>query len=275
MPIELELVIEEPIELGASQTGGTVLSVNGKKGDVVLTADDVNAVEKVAGKGLSTEDYTTAEKNKLAGIESGAEVNNISDGNAQSLVEHLSDTNNPHSTTYSQVGAEPANANIQTHIGTTGNPHGTSDANLNITDITTNDVSTSKHGFFPKLPTALGKFLRDDLSWQTVITTLASAIGVSELKDELKKTITMAANEIDWAAGTHFVCESSGAVTLTETNLTSKKNFGIVLKIPNATSVSFPAGWVLKTGADTFGATSSIYALNENGTVVYTIRNNA
>lgn len=29
-------------------------------------------VDKVDGKGLSTEDYTTAEKNKLAGIENGA-----------------------------------------------------------------------------------------------------------------------------------------------------------------------------------------------------------
>ena len=32
-------------------------------------------VDKVAGKGLSTEDYTTNEKNKLAGIEPGAQVN--------------------------------------------------------------------------------------------------------------------------------------------------------------------------------------------------------
>lgn len=32
-------------------------------------------VDKVSGKGLSTNDYTTAEKNKLAGIASGAEVN--------------------------------------------------------------------------------------------------------------------------------------------------------------------------------------------------------
>lgn len=32
-------------------------------------------VDKVSGKGLSTNDYTTAEKNKLAGIYSGAEVN--------------------------------------------------------------------------------------------------------------------------------------------------------------------------------------------------------
>lgn len=32
-------------------------------------------VDKVSGKGLSTNDYTTAEKNKLSGIASGAEVN--------------------------------------------------------------------------------------------------------------------------------------------------------------------------------------------------------
>lgn len=34
-----------------------------------------NKVDKITGKQLSTEDYTTAEKNKLAGIASGAEVN--------------------------------------------------------------------------------------------------------------------------------------------------------------------------------------------------------
>lgn len=45
-------------------------------GNVVLVEDVANALEdkvdKVPGKGLSTEDYTTAEKNKLAGIEAGA-----------------------------------------------------------------------------------------------------------------------------------------------------------------------------------------------------------
>ena len=40
-------------------------------------------VDKVAGKGLSTEDYTTNEKNKLAGIESGAEVNTVDSVNTQ------------------------------------------------------------------------------------------------------------------------------------------------------------------------------------------------
>lgn len=40
-----------------------------------LTTAVGNKVDKVSGKGLSTNDYTTAEKNKLSGIASGAEVN--------------------------------------------------------------------------------------------------------------------------------------------------------------------------------------------------------
>ena len=41
-----------------------------------LVASDIeNKVDKVSGKGLSTNDYTTAEKNKLAGIASGATAN--------------------------------------------------------------------------------------------------------------------------------------------------------------------------------------------------------
>ena len=45
---------------------------------------DNNKVEKVDGKGLSTNDYTTTDKDKLAGIADGAEVNVQSDWNAAS-----------------------------------------------------------------------------------------------------------------------------------------------------------------------------------------------
>ena len=46
------------------------------------THQDISGkVDKVSGKGLSTNDYTTTEKNKLSGIESGAEVNVQSDWN--------------------------------------------------------------------------------------------------------------------------------------------------------------------------------------------------
>lgn len=43
-----------------------------------------NKVDKVSGKGLSSNDYTTTEKDKLAGIAEGAEVNVQSDWNATS-----------------------------------------------------------------------------------------------------------------------------------------------------------------------------------------------
>lgn len=42
--------------------------------ELVSNLDD-SKVDKIEGKGLSTNDYTTAEKNKLSGIASGAEVN--------------------------------------------------------------------------------------------------------------------------------------------------------------------------------------------------------
>lgn len=78
-----------------------VTSVNGKIGAVVIDKTDVGLgnvdntsdankpvstatqtaldgkVDKVAGKGLSTEDYTSTEKTKLAGIEAGAQVNTV------------------------------------------------------------------------------------------------------------------------------------------------------------------------------------------------------
>ena len=47
-------------------------------GDYATTTQLNNKVDKVSGKGLSTNDYTTPEKTKLAGIEEGAEVNAIS-----------------------------------------------------------------------------------------------------------------------------------------------------------------------------------------------------
>jgi hypothetical protein len=87
------------------QTTSDVVSVNGKTGAVTIEISDLsglqvalnskvevaayeseqqaqdnlitNKVDKVAGKGLSTNDYTTDEKNKLAGIATGAEKNRV------------------------------------------------------------------------------------------------------------------------------------------------------------------------------------------------------
>ena len=60
-------------------TGALAAKDKVAEGDLESTlADKINnKVDKVAGKGLSTNDYTTEEKGKLAGIEAGAEVNVI------------------------------------------------------------------------------------------------------------------------------------------------------------------------------------------------------
>jgi len=50
----------------------------------ITSLDISNKVDKVTGKGLSTNDYTTAEQAKLAGIQAGAEVNVNADWNATS-----------------------------------------------------------------------------------------------------------------------------------------------------------------------------------------------
>jgi hypothetical protein len=58
--------------------------INGLATTAYVNSQDALKVDKVTNKGLSTEDYTTTEKNKLAGIAAGAEVNVNADWNATS-----------------------------------------------------------------------------------------------------------------------------------------------------------------------------------------------
>ena len=53
----------------------TIPSIAGLATETYVNNAVSGKVDKVSGKGLSTNDYTTAEKNKLAGIAEGAEVN--------------------------------------------------------------------------------------------------------------------------------------------------------------------------------------------------------
>ncbi|WP_192894612.1 hypothetical protein [Paenibacillus contaminans] len=58
--------------------GTDVVDINDLNGNAdILDAAVTGKIDKVAGKGLSTEDYTTVEKNKLAGITAGAQVNTV------------------------------------------------------------------------------------------------------------------------------------------------------------------------------------------------------
>lgn len=69
-------------------------STNPVQNKVINTALG-NKVDKVSGKGLSTNDYTTDEKNKLSGIASGAEVNVQSDWSVTSTTSDAFIKNKP------------------------------------------------------------------------------------------------------------------------------------------------------------------------------------
>lgn len=92
------------------------------RGDHVHPSD-TSKVDKVAGKGLSTEDYTSAEKTKLSGIAEGAQVNVVTNasstgsGAAQTMTVSKGSTNY---TTYtkaaldSSLGAKADASNVYT-----------------------------------------------------------------------------------------------------------------------------------------------------------------
>lgn len=122
-------------------------------------------VDKVSGKGLSTNDYTTTEKNKLAGITSGAEVNVQSDWSVTDTASDAFIKNKPTSL--------PANGgNAATVNGHTVNAN--VPANAKFTDTTYSDMTgaTSSadgtHGLVPAPAKGnQAKYLRGDGTWQT------------------------------------------------------------------------------------------------------------
>lgn len=105
-----------------------------------------NKVSVVSGKGLSTNDYTTDEKNKLAGIASGAEVNVQSDWNVTNTGSDAYIQNKPTKMEADGGNADtvggktvltdvPANAKftdtVYTHPTTNGNRHIPANGSLN------------------------------------------------------------------------------------------------------------------------------------------------
>ena len=70
------MITESATKRFVSDTEKTTWNTVTNKADLTYVDTELNKkVDKISGKGLSTEDYTSAEKTKLSGIEAGAEVN--------------------------------------------------------------------------------------------------------------------------------------------------------------------------------------------------------
>jgi hypothetical protein len=123
------------------------------------------------GKTYGRKNNTWSEANSSGGTWGSITGTLSNQTDLQNALDAKSATTHNHTGTY-----EPTNANIQNHISSTSNPHGTSDANLAVTDVTTNNVSTSKHGFVPKAPNNAAKSLNGAGAW-TVPSGLFTAIA--------------------------------------------------------------------------------------------------
>jgi hypothetical protein len=127
------------------QKGNTYISIDGTH---IYASNGVTTVDLLTGGGgggavtsvFGRIGIVTAQTGDYTPAQVGAEPANA---NIQS---HISSTSNPHNTTYTQVGAEPANANIQAHISSTSNPHSVTAAQVSAIAKTTNITALNETG---------------------------------------------------------------------------------------------------------------------------------
>ena len=100
--------------------------------------------DKLIAKKVGINIEPTAEPSAELQVEGNIEVSGTVDGrdiseDGKILDKHVGEKGNPHETTAAQVGAEPADSQIQEHIKkTTGNPHGTKKEDIGLSKVTDN-----------------------------------------------------------------------------------------------------------------------------------------
>jgi hypothetical protein len=144
-------------------TSSTLRTITGRRVKYVL--DKIqgwlnNKVDKIEGKGLSTEDYTSAEKTKLSGIEAGAEVNQ----NAFSNIKVGTTT----------IAADSKTDTLELTAGT----------GITLTPDATNDKVTVSVASAPKLTTARTISLSGDVSGSTSFNGSANVTITATVADD-------------------------------------------------------------------------------------------
>lgn len=251
-------------------------------------------VDKVTGKGLSTEDYTTAEKNKLAGIEAGAQVNTVTSvagkTGAVSLVkadvglsnvDNTSDLNKPISTatqtalnakentiatgTVSQYyrGDKTFQTLDKTAVGLGNVSNTDTTTTANITD------SSNKRFITDAQQTVLGNTSGTNTGDQNIFSTIAVASQSNVVADSTSDTLTLIAGSnitlTTNATNDSITIASTGGGSAAETFETVSKNLKAYPAAFNYTTgtltsivYTLPVGTITKTLNYTSGTLTSI-----------------
>ena len=134
--------------------------------------------------------------------------------------------------------------------------HNQAETTITFTDVTTGNASTTSHGFFPKLPAATGKYLKDDLTWgapsgggSTISRYEAGAgTGCYVLATGPGVTVTKTNNSavINGAAGVEVI---SASIHFTVAEITTNTNVSIDYGVNQGCgdntdyTVAFPPQW--------------------------------
>lgn len=123
-------------------------------------------------------------------------------------------------------------ADLGDHVDDTDNPHQTSDANLVVTDVTTNNASKTKHGFCPKLSDSATEYLNGKGLWSAVLHG-----GSFTMANDTSKTVA----DTNVTANSRIVCwptnVAAAALEISSSKLyTSARNAGASFVVSTADS---------------------------------------
>lgn len=209
-------------------------------------------VAQESGKGLSSNDYTTTEKNKLSGISSGAEVNqnafsNIAVGTSTIQADSKTDT-----------------LTLTAGDNVTLTPNTTSDSiTIAATDTTYSDATTSTHG----LMSTADKTKLDGIQAGATAITVDSALSSTSTNPLQNKAINTAlGNKANLASptftGTPKAPTPSASTNNTQIATTAYVTSAIATAISGISGISFE----IVTSLPTTGNTGTIYLVSNSGT---------
>ena len=199
-------VSDKIAEVENSLTAETTARENADK---TLQANIENKVDKVNGKGLSTNDYTTEEKNKLSGLDNyddTAVKSSITDLQTQitsnktaieSEEKRATTAENNLSTSISSVST-----NLSSHTGNKSNPHGVTKAQVGLGNVVnTGDSATPANGGTAKFTTGGAYTLKQAIDKNTTAIATLNGTGTGSVtktvSDKIAEVVAGAPESLD------------------------------------------------------------------------------